>query len=71
MVRSQVTLTQSPMVTLRGQTPSHIIVGQPQVVKQLQTGVCSGIACHTKNTQSAHQNISHKAPTVMGAPVWL
>ncbi|XP_034733062.1 transcription initiation factor TFIID subunit 4-like isoform X2 [Etheostoma cragini] len=38
MVRPQVTLAQSPMVTLRGQSHSRIIVGQPQVVKQLQTG---------------------------------
>ncbi|XP_059189870.1 transcription initiation factor TFIID subunit 4-like [Centropristis striata] len=37
MVRPQVTLAQSPMVTLRGQSHSRIIVGQPQVVKQLQT----------------------------------
>ncbi|XP_028266117.1 transcription initiation factor TFIID subunit 4-like [Parambassis ranga] len=37
MVRPPVTLAQSPMVTLRGQTHSRIIVGQPQVVKQLQT----------------------------------
>ncbi|XP_034028696.1 transcription initiation factor TFIID subunit 4-like [Thalassophryne amazonica] len=37
MVRPQVTLAQSPMVTLRGQAPSRIIVGQPQVVKHLQT----------------------------------
>ncbi|XP_022059088.1 transcription initiation factor TFIID subunit 4 [Acanthochromis polyacanthus] len=37
VVRPQVTLAQSPMVTLRGQTHSRIIVGQPQVVKQLQT----------------------------------
>ncbi|XP_018556623.1 transcription initiation factor TFIID subunit 4 [Lates calcarifer] len=37
MVRPQVTLAQSPMVTLRGQPHSRIIVGQPQVVKQLQT----------------------------------
>lgn len=41
MVRPQVTLAQSPMVTLRGQSHSRIIVGQPQVVKQIQTGVCS------------------------------
>uniref|UniRef100_A0A1A8RMF7 TAF4 RNA polymerase II, TATA box binding protein (TBP)-associated factor, 135kDa n=2 Tax=Nothobranchius TaxID=28779 RepID=A0A1A8RMF7_9TELE len=33
MVRPQVTLAPSPMVTFRGQTPNHIIVGQ--VVKQL------------------------------------
>ncbi|XP_028437588.1 transcription initiation factor TFIID subunit 4 isoform X2 [Perca flavescens] len=37
MVRPQGTLAQSPMVTLRGQSHSRIIVGQPQVVKQLQT----------------------------------
>ncbi|XP_075331010.1 transcription initiation factor TFIID subunit 4-like [Odontesthes bonariensis] len=35
VVRPQVTLAQSPMVTVRGQTQSRIIVGQPQVVKQL------------------------------------
>ncbi|XP_072222823.1 transcription initiation factor TFIID subunit 4-like isoform X2 [Leuresthes tenuis] len=34
-VRPQVTLAQSPMVTVRGPTQSRIIVGQPQVVKQL------------------------------------
>ncbi|XP_029579440.1 transcription initiation factor TFIID subunit 4 isoform X1 [Salmo trutta] len=37
MARPQVTLAQSPMVTLRGQPHSHIIMGQPQVVRQLQT----------------------------------
>ncbi|XP_029362412.1 LOW QUALITY PROTEIN: transcription initiation factor TFIID subunit 4-like [Echeneis naucrates] len=37
VVRPQVTLAQSPIVTLRGQPQSRIIVGQPQVVKQLQT----------------------------------
>ncbi|XP_068160410.1 transcription initiation factor TFIID subunit 4-like [Antennarius striatus] len=37
--RTQVTLTQPPMITLRGQPHSRIIVGQPQVVKQLQSGV--------------------------------
>ncbi|KAM4609966.1 transcription initiation factor TFIID subunit 4-like [Polymixia lowei] len=37
MVRPQVTLAQSPMVTLRGQPHGRIIMGQPQVVKQLQT----------------------------------
>ncbi len=41
MARPQVALAQSPMVTLRGPSHSHIIVGQPKVVKQLQTGVCS------------------------------
>ncbi|XP_050978604.1 transcription initiation factor TFIID subunit 4 isoform X1 [Labeo rohita] len=34
----QVTLTTTPMVTLRGQPHSHIVVGQPQVqLKQIQT----------------------------------
>ncbi|KAF7667193.1 hypothetical protein LDENG_00073640 [Lucifuga dentata] len=37
MVRPQMTLAQTPMVTLRGQPQSRIIMGQPQVVKQLQT----------------------------------
>uniref|UniRef100_A0A8C8FFP9 TAFH domain-containing protein n=1 Tax=Oncorhynchus tshawytscha TaxID=74940 RepID=A0A8C8FFP9_ONCTS len=37
MGRPQVTLAQSPMVTLRGQPHSHIIMGQPQVVRQLPT----------------------------------
>ncbi|KAI3357574.1 hypothetical protein L3Q82_015977 [Scortum barcoo] len=37
VLRPQVTLAQSPMVTLRGQSHSRIIVGQPHVVKQLQT----------------------------------
>ncbi|XP_070823957.1 transcription initiation factor TFIID subunit 4-like isoform X2 [Chaetodon trifascialis] len=44
MVRPQVTLAQSPMVTLRGQSHSRIIVGQPQVVKQLQTAVKQTLA---------------------------
>uniref|UniRef100_A0A8C7XDD3 TATA-box binding protein associated factor 4 n=1 Tax=Oryzias sinensis TaxID=183150 RepID=A0A8C7XDD3_9TELE len=35
MVRPQVPLAQSPVVTIRGQPHSRIIVGQPQVVKQL------------------------------------
>ncbi|XP_010779107.1 transcription initiation factor TFIID subunit 4 isoform X3 [Notothenia coriiceps] len=37
IVRPQV--TQSPMVTVRGQSHSRIIVGQPQMVKPLQTAV--------------------------------
>ncbi|XP_024148538.1 transcription initiation factor TFIID subunit 4 isoform X2 [Oryzias melastigma] len=37
MVRPQVPLAQSPVVTIRGQPHSRIIVGQPQVVKQLTT----------------------------------
>ncbi|XP_062315238.1 transcription initiation factor TFIID subunit 4-like [Osmerus eperlanus] len=36
LVRPQVTLSQSPMVTLRGQTHSRVIMGQPQMVKHLQ-----------------------------------
>lgn len=39
MVRPQVTLAQSSVVTFRGQPHSHIIVAQPKVVKQLQSGV--------------------------------
>ncbi|KAE8293680.1 Transcription initiation factor TFIID subunit 4 [Larimichthys crocea] len=42
IVRPQVTLAQSHLVTLRGQSHSRIVVGQPQVVKQLQTvGTCN------------------------------
>uniref|UniRef100_UPI0037E7FB2E transcription initiation factor TFIID subunit 4-like isoform X2 n=1 Tax=Semicossyphus pulcher TaxID=241346 RepID=UPI0037E7FB2E len=37
ILRPQVTLAQSPMVTLRGQPHNRIIVSQPQVVKQLHT----------------------------------
>uniref|UniRef100_A0A8D3E4J1 TATA-box binding protein associated factor 4 n=1 Tax=Scophthalmus maximus TaxID=52904 RepID=A0A8D3E4J1_SCOMX len=40
-VRPQVTVAPSPMVTLRGQPHSRIIVGPTQVVKQLQTGAWS------------------------------
>lgn len=43
--RTQVTLAQTPMITLRGQSHSRIIVGQPQVVKPLQTGVFSLSHC--------------------------
>ncbi|KAM6978025.1 transcription initiation factor TFIID subunit 4-like isoform 2-T2 [Aplochiton taeniatus] len=39
MVRPQVTVAQSPMVTLRGPPHSRVIMGQPQVVKQLQAGM--------------------------------
>ncbi|KAI4824119.1 hypothetical protein KUCAC02_012662 [Chaenocephalus aceratus] len=39
IVRPQVTLAQSPMVTVRGQSHSRIIVGQPQMAKPLQTAV--------------------------------
>nr|XP_046199258.1 transcription initiation factor TFIID subunit 4-like [Oncorhynchus gorbuscha] len=37
LASTQVTLAQSPMVTFRGQSHSRIIMGHPQVVKQLQT----------------------------------
>lgn len=39
VVRPQVTLTQSPMLAIRGQAPNRIIVGQ--VVKQMPAGVGS------------------------------
>ncbi|KAM9350758.1 transcription initiation factor TFIID subunit 4-like [Symphorus nematophorus] len=51
MTRPQVTLPQSPMVTLRGQSHSRIIVGQPQVVKQLQTAVKQTLAPGVKGVQ--------------------
>ncbi|XP_077059375.1 transcription initiation factor TFIID subunit 4 isoform X2 [Siphateles boraxobius] len=46
----QVTLTNTPMVTLRGQPHSHIVVGQPQVqLKQIQTvAVKQGMVSSTK-----------------------
>ncbi|KAK5604396.1 hypothetical protein CRENBAI_018156 [Crenichthys baileyi] len=37
-VRPQVTLAQSPLVTIRGAAPSRIIVGQPQMVRHLPPG---------------------------------
>ncbi|XP_036843818.1 transcription initiation factor TFIID subunit 4 isoform X3 [Oncorhynchus mykiss] len=37
LASTQVSLAQSPMVTFRGQSHSRIIMGHPQVVKQLQT----------------------------------
>uniref|UniRef100_A0A3B4VKY2 TATA-box binding protein associated factor 4 n=1 Tax=Seriola dumerili TaxID=41447 RepID=A0A3B4VKY2_SERDU len=55
MVRPQVTLAQSPMVTLRGQPHSRIIVGQPQVVKQLQTAVKQTLAPGAKGVQVVSQ----------------
>ncbi|KAM6924840.1 transcription initiation factor TFIID subunit 4-like [Xenentodon cancila] len=44
IVRSQVTLGPAPMVTVRDQTHSRIIVGQPQVVKQLPAGLGSKVS---------------------------
>lgn len=39
MLRPQVTVATTPMVTLRGQAPGRIMLGQPQVqLKQLHTG---------------------------------
>ncbi|XP_070695647.1 transcription initiation factor TFIID subunit 4-like isoform X2 [Pempheris klunzingeri] len=55
MVRPQVTLAQSPMVTLRGQSHSRIIVGQPQVVKQLQTAVKQTLVPGAKGVQVVSQ----------------
>ncbi|MED6291249.1 hypothetical protein CHARACLAT_021546 [Characodon lateralis] len=37
-VRPQVTLAQSPLVTITGAAPSRIIVGQPQMVRHLPPG---------------------------------
>ncbi|XDV51702.1 hypothetical protein PO909_020538 [Leuciscus waleckii] len=53
----QVTLTTTPMVTLRGQPHSHIVVGQPQVqLKQIQTvAVKQGMVSSTK---LAHGSVS-------------
>ncbi|XP_055040116.2 transcription initiation factor TFIID subunit 4 [Misgurnus anguillicaudatus] len=48
----QVTLTTTPMVTLRGQPHSHIVVGQPQV--QLQTvAVKQGVVTSSKLAPSS------------------
>ncbi|XP_061591778.1 transcription initiation factor TFIID subunit 4-like [Cololabis saira] len=44
VVRQQVTLGPAPMVTVRDQTHSRIIVGQPQVVKQLSAGLSSKVS---------------------------
>ncbi|XP_051281060.1 transcription initiation factor TFIID subunit 4 isoform X1 [Dicentrarchus labrax] len=55
MVRPQVTLAQSPMVTFRGQSHSRIIVGQPQMVKQLQTAVKQTLAPVAKGVQIVSQ----------------
>uniref|UniRef100_A0A671U2F2 TATA-box binding protein associated factor 4 n=1 Tax=Sparus aurata TaxID=8175 RepID=A0A671U2F2_SPAAU len=55
IARPQVTLAQSPMVTLRGQSHSRIIVGQPQVVKQLQTAVKQTLVPGAKGVQIVSQ----------------
>ncbi|XP_056278320.1 transcription initiation factor TFIID subunit 4 isoform X3 [Pseudoliparis swirei] len=55
MVRPQVTLAQSPMVTLRGQSHSRIIVGHPQVVKQLPTAMKQTLAPGARGVQVVSQ----------------
>ncbi|KAM3616951.1 uncharacterized protein V6R79_000252 [Siganus canaliculatus] len=55
VLRPQVTLAQSQLVTLRGQSHSRIIVGQPQVVKQLQTAVKPTLAPGAKGVQVVNQ----------------
>ncbi|XP_005172945.3 transcription initiation factor TFIID subunit 4 isoform X1 [Danio rerio] len=51
----QVTLTTTPMVTLRGQPHSHIVVGQPQLqLKQIQTvPLKQGVMASTKLVHSS------------------
>ncbi|XP_056591149.1 transcription initiation factor TFIID subunit 4 isoform X2 [Triplophysa dalaica] len=51
----QVTLTTTPMVTLRGQPQSHIVMGQPQVqLKQIQTVAAKqGVVSSTKLTHGS------------------
>ncbi|XP_059385387.1 transcription initiation factor TFIID subunit 4-like isoform X2 [Carassius carassius] len=50
----QVTLTTTPMVTLRGQPHGHIVVGQPQVqLKQIQTvAVKQGVVSSTQKNKA-------------------
>uniref|UniRef100_A0A8C3A1R5 TATA-box binding protein associated factor 4 n=1 Tax=Cyclopterus lumpus TaxID=8103 RepID=A0A8C3A1R5_CYCLU len=55
VVRPQVTLAQSPMVTLRGQSHSRIIVGHPQVVKQLPTAMKQTLAPGARGVQVVSQ----------------
>ncbi|KAM6928928.1 transcription initiation factor TFIID subunit 4-like isoform 3-T3 [Lycodopsis pacificus] len=49
--QQQVTLAQSPMVTVRGQSHSRIIVGHPQGVKQLPTAMKQALAPGAKGVQ--------------------
>ncbi|XP_075955907.1 transcription initiation factor TFIID subunit 4-like isoform X1 [Anarhichas minor] len=53
--QQQVTLAQSPMVTLRGQSHSRIIVGHPQGVKQLPTAMKQALAPGAKGVQVVSQ----------------
>ncbi|XP_043963169.1 transcription initiation factor TFIID subunit 4-like [Gambusia affinis] len=56
-VRPQVTLAQSPLVTIRGATPSRIIVGQPQMVRHIPQGsvVKKNVAPGTRGVQLLNQ----------------
>ncbi|CAJ1084851.1 transcription initiation factor TFIID subunit 4-like isoform X1 [Xyrichtys novacula] len=56
VLRPQVTLAQSPMVTLRGQPHNRIIVSQPQVVKQLHAGVKPALAPGVRGVQIVNQS---------------
>ncbi|KAK9514902.1 hypothetical protein VZT92_025584 [Zoarces viviparus] len=53
--QQQVTLAQSPMVTVRGQSHSRIIVGHPQGVKQLPTAMKQALAPGAKGVQVVGQ----------------
>ncbi|XP_027860348.1 transcription initiation factor TFIID subunit 4 [Xiphophorus couchianus] len=56
-VRPQVTLAQSPLVTIRGAAPSRIIVGQPQMVRHTPQGsvVKQNVAPGTRGVQLLNQ----------------
>ncbi|XP_008412361.1 transcription initiation factor TFIID subunit 4 isoform X2 [Poecilia reticulata] len=56
-VRPQVTLAQSPLVTIRGAAPSRIIVGQPQMVRHIPQGsvVKQNVAPGTRGVQLLNQ----------------
>ncbi|XP_014910243.1 transcription initiation factor TFIID subunit 4 [Poecilia latipinna] len=56
-VRPQVTLAQSPLVTVRGAAPSRIIVGQPQMVRHIPQGsvVKQNVAPGTRGVQLLNQ----------------
>lgn len=57
VLRPQVTLAQSPMLTLRGQPHNRIIVSQPQVVKQLHPGVKQTLPPGVKGVQIVSQSV--------------
>ncbi|XP_054901945.1 transcription initiation factor TFIID subunit 4-like [Poeciliopsis prolifica] len=56
-VRPQVTLAQSPVITIRGAAPSRIIVGQPQMVRHVPQGsvVKQNVAPGTRGIQLLNQ----------------